>query len=179
MKITVILTPEAAEGDKALLGNQALESISEALKLKRNGRAREIIVVAIGQPLSEAQRVRLLLQGVDFTLFRACDRCPGVMELAEQLIGIIEIESPDLIFIGRGDNDRQSQLGNMLAELLAFRLSQSGPVQGSLYRTLVIREIGNGMHTVRVSLLPSESEKIRYSERDRTVYCDNHRVVSG
>ncbi|UTW02247.1 hypothetical protein KDX31_12850 [Amphritea atlantica] len=179
MKITVILTPEASEGDKAVLGNQALESISEALKLKLSGRAQEIKVVAIGQPLSETLRVRLLRQGVDYTLFRACDRCPGLMELAEQFIGIIHMESPDLIFIGRGDNDRQSQLGNMLAELLEFRLSQSVPLQGQLYRTLVIREIGNGMHTVRVSLLKSESDDTGCSERGKASGFGKYQVLSG
>lgn len=179
MKITVILTPEASEGDKPVLGNQAQESIREALKLKLSGHAQEIVVVSIGQPLSETQRVRLLLQGVDSTLFRACDSCPGVMELAEQLIGIIHRESPDLMFISRGDNDRQSQLGNMLAELLAFRLSQSDPVKGQLYRTLVIREIGSGMHTVRVSLLPSESEDLSCFGGEKEFGFDNSLVIPG
>ncbi|SEQ01443.1 Electron transfer flavoprotein domain-containing protein [Amphritea atlantica] len=154
MKIAVILTPDVFADNWSAVGRQAQESITEALTLKQSGRAHEVVVVSIGQPLSEPVRTGLLLQGVDSTQFSACDRSPGPMELAEHCVAIIQLLSPDLMFIGRGDNEGQSQLGTMLAELLAFRLSQSDPVKDAqLYRTLVIREIGNGMHTVRVSLL--------------------------
>ncbi|MBN0989020.1 hypothetical protein [Amphritea pacifica] len=154
MKITVILTPDVFADNRSALGRQAQESIREALTLKQSGRAHQVVVVSIGQPLSEPVHAGLLLQGVDSTQFSACDRSPGPMELAEHCVAIVQLLSPDLMFIGRGDNEHQSQLGTMLAELLAFRLSQSDPVkEAQLYRTLVIREIGNGMHTVRVSLL--------------------------
>ncbi|WP_299200168.1 hypothetical protein [uncultured Amphritea sp.] len=156
MKIAVILTPDTDDLFRQP-GEQALESIREALLLKQNDRASKVIVVSIGQPLSKAQSASLIRQGVDYTLFRACDRSPGAMELAELFIEIVQLESPDLIFIGRDEKDSQCQLGNLLAELLEFRLSQSQPGNGQHYRTLVIREIGNGMHTVRISLLQSGS----------------------
>ena len=165
MKITVILTPEASEGDKAVLGNQALESISEALKLKLSGRAQEIKVVAIGQSLSEALRVRLLRQGVDYTLFRACDRCPGLMELAEQFIGIIHMESPDLIFIGRGDNDRQSQLGNMLAELSSRQNNRF-----YRYKTRPLRAVNLGADVVGeliISYVEASTNRPKRTHRNR------------
>lgn len=158
MKIAVILTPDTDDLFRPL-GEQALESIREALLLKQNGRASKVIVVAIGQPLSKAQSTSLIQQGVDCSLFRGCDRSPGAMELAELFVEIVQIELPDLIFIGRDENHSQCQLGNLLAELLEFRLSQSQPGNGQHYRTLVIREIGNGMHTVRISLLQSDSVK--------------------
>ncbi|MBQ0755989.1 MAG: hypothetical protein KBT54_02725, partial [Amphritea sp.] len=70
MKVTVILTPESSDvegrvsGD-IVLGPQALESIKEALQLKRSGRAGEVTVVTLGQSLTLDQSRDLLQQGVD------------------------------------------------------------------------------------------------------------------
>jgi len=155
MKIAVILTPDA-DGPTRVLGEQASESIREALLLKKNGRACKVIVVAIGQPLSEVQAAALIQQGVDYTWFHDCDQGLGAMELTELLVGIAQTEWPDLIFIGRDKKESRCPLGNLLAELLEFRLAQQRPGHGEYYRTLVIREIGHGMHRVRISLLPSQ-----------------------
>ncbi len=170
MKIAVILTPDT-DGLFRPLGEQALASIREALLLKQNDRASKVIVVAIGQPLSVMQSDSLTRQGVDYTLFKACDRSPGTMELAELLVELVYIESPDLIFIGRDDSDSQCQLGNLLAELLEFRLSQPQPGSCQHYRTLVIREIGNGMQTARISLLQSEGLNSLFSQGKSGVDC--------
>ena len=166
MKVTVILTPESSDvegrvsGD-IVLGPQALESIKEALQLKRSGRAGEVTVVTLGQSLTLDQSRDLLQQGVDRKRFIPCDVIPSPMELAEVLLAIVHLEKPDLILIGRSEDKLQCQLGNLLAELLEFRSSQTEEGVGQFFRTLVIREIGSGINIVTLPAIASDQGLVK------------------
>lgn len=158
MKVTVVLTPDTSAASskfsgKNILQDRSQEAVNEALQLKQSGGASRVSVVTLGQALTHAQNQALFQQGVDYSRFVPCDFIPSPMELAEMLVDIVQREVPDLILIGRGEGALQCQLGNLLAELLAFRSSQ--PEQGSQYsRALVIREIGSGIQVVSLPVIP-------------------------
>lgn len=153
MNVAVILTPDSPCAESRVLGDivlgpHALESINEALELKRSGRADEVTVVTLGQSLTQEQSRDLLQQGVDRKRFVPCDVIPSTMELAEILLAIVHQEKPDLMLIGRREGKLQCQLGTLLAELLEFRSTQVDDGVSQYFRTLVIREIGSGINIV-------------------------------
>lgn len=148
MQITVILTPDAVD-ESRLLSRQAWASINEALKLRRSGQADQVRIVVIGQSLDESQGRILQRQSVDCRVVRDVDINLGPMELVELFIDVIRVDHPDLIFIARREEGSSCSLGNLLAELLHLR--QPEALHSDHERTLVIREIGSGMHRVRVA----------------------------
>lgn len=166
MKVTVILTPGSSGVKWKSLGeialdSQALESINEALQLKRSGRATEVTVVTLGQSLTLEQSEDLLLQGIDRQRLIPCEVIPSAMELAEVLLAVVHLEKPDLILIGRREEKRQCQLGNLLAELLEFRSSQAEEEESQFYRTLVIREIGSGVNVVTLPVISADKGLVK------------------
>jgi len=139
--------------------NPLNEVIEEGLKLKRKDPANEVTLAVMGQDGSTRSIEPMLKLGFDRGIRIASDMAPGTMEIAEQLLELIQTDTPDLILIGREDGSPESrQIGKMLAELLAFRCA-NGP-QNSLYRLLVIREIGSGLHTVELPLMSLGSEAL-------------------
>lgn len=132
--------------------NPLNEVIEEGLKLKRKDSANEVTLAVMGQDGATRCIEPILKLGFDRGIRIASDMAPGTMEIAEQLLELIQTDTPDLILIGREDGSPESrQIGKMLAELLEFRCA-NGP-QNSLYRLLVIREIGSGLHTVELPLM--------------------------
>ncbi|BBB27094.1 hypothetical protein [Amphritea japonica] len=166
MKVTVILTPGSSgvkqkSSGEIILDPQALESINEALQLKRSGRATEVTVVTLGQSLTLEQSESLLQQGIDRKRFVPCEVIPNAMELAEVLLAVVHLEKPDLILIGRRQDKLQCQLGNLLAELLEFRSSQTEKEGSQFYRTLVIREIGSGVNVVTLPAMSADKGLVK------------------
>ena len=169
MKILVVLPPVATQPEwhsqilsqpSDAVSNRASntakkplnEVIEEGLKLKRKDSANEVTLAVMGQDGATRCIEPMLKLGFDRGIRIACDMAPGTMEIAEQLLELIQTDTPDLILIGREDGSPESrQIGKMLAELLEFRCASCPP--NSLYRLLVIREIGSGLHTVELPLM--------------------------
>lgn len=154
MKILVVLPPVATQPEwhSQILSQPLNEVIEEGLNLKRKDSANEVTLAVMGHDRAISCIEPMLKLGFDRGIRIACDMAPGTMEIAEQLLELIQTDTPDLILIGREDGSPESrQIGKMLAELLAFRCA-NGP-QNSLYRLLVIREIGSGLHTVELPLM--------------------------
>ena len=173
MKILVVLPPVATQPEwhsqilsqpSDAVSNRASntakkplnEVIEEGLKLKRKDSANEVTLAVMGQDGATRCIEPMLKLGFDRGIRIACDMAPGTMEIAEQLLELIQTDTPDLILIGREDGSPESrQIGKMLAELLEFRCASCPP--NSLYRLLVIREIGSGLHTVELPLMNAGS----------------------
>ncbi|WP_432470142.1 hypothetical protein [Amphritea sp. HPY] len=164
MKILVVLPPVATQPEwhSQILSqpsdvmpnrtNPLNEVIEEGLKLKRKDAANEVTLAVMGQDGATHCIEPMLIRGFDRSIRIASDMAPGTMEIAEQLLELIQTDTPDLVLIGREDGSPESrQIGKMLAELLEFRCASCPP--SSLYRLLVIREIGSGLHTVELPLM--------------------------
>ncbi|MEH6579025.1 MAG: hypothetical protein V7731_18335 [Amphritea sp.] len=169
----VIIPPVAdctfqAESRAGNISNPLIrEAVEEGLRLKNSGPGNEVILAVMGDQVSAAPARMILNMGFDRGIRIPSDTLPGTMEIAELLIDVIQQESPDLILIGKESaNAEHNQVGRMLAELLDFRYTSQRDISDStLYRLLVIREIGSGIHTVELPLVNLKQSVVAINKR--------------
>ena len=93
-------------------------AVEEAIRLKEQGKATEIVAVSIGpQQASETIRTALAM-GADRGILVKVDAMPEPLAIAKILKGIVEAEQPGLVILGKqAIDDDCNQVGQMLAAL--------------------------------------------------------------
>src|SRR3982750_2028075 len=128
-------------------------AVEEAIRLKEQGKATEIIAVSIGpQQATETIRTALAM-GADRGILVKTDSSPEPLAVAKILKGIVEEEKPNLVILGKqAIDDDSNQTGQMLAALLGWpqgTFASKVVVDGS--DLLVTREVDGGLQTVKLN----------------------------
>jgi electron transfer flavoprotein beta subunit len=141
-------------------------AVEEAVRLKEQGKATEIVAVSIG-PQQAGETIRTALaMGADRGILVKTDAIVEPLAVAKLLKGVIEQEKPDLVILGKqAIDDDANQTGQMLAALLgwpqgtfAFKVNVG---EGSVD---VTREVDGGLQTVGLKLPAIVTTDLRLNE---------------
>ncbi|KLK90963.1 electron transfer flavoprotein subunit beta [Microvirga vignae] len=141
-------------------------AVEEAVRLKEQGKATEIVAVSIG-PSQAAETLRTALaMGADRGLLVKTDAAVEPLAVAKILKGVIAQEQPDLVIMGKqAIDDDANQTGQMLAALLgwpqgtfAFKVNVG---EGAVD---VTREVDGGLQTVGLKLPAIVTTDLRLNE---------------
>jgi electron transfer flavoprotein beta subunit len=141
-------------------------AVEEAVRLKEQGKATEIIAVSIG-PQQAAETIRTALaMGADRGLLVKTEAVVEPLAVAKILAKVVEQEKPDLVIMGKqAIDDDSNQTGQMLAALLgwpqgtfAFKVAVG---EGSID---VTREVDGGLQTVGLKLPAIVTTDLRLNE---------------
>ncbi|MPR10381.1 electron transfer flavoprotein subunit beta/FixA family protein [Microvirga tunisiensis] len=141
-------------------------AVEEAVRLKEQGKATEIVAVSIG-PQQAGETIRTALaMGADRGILVKTDVTVEPLAVAKILAKVVEQEKPDLIIMGKqAIDDDSNQTGQMLAALLgwpqgtfAFKVNVT---EGSID---VTREVDGGLQTVGLKLPAVVTTDLRLNE---------------
>jgi electron transfer flavoprotein beta subunit len=141
-------------------------AVEEAVRLKEQGKATEIVAVSIG-PQQAGETIRTALaMGADRGILVKTDATVEPLGVAKILAKVVEQEKPDLIIMGKqAIDDDANQTGQMLAALLgwpqgtfAFKVNVT---EGSID---VTREVDGGLQTLALKLPAVVTTDLRLNE---------------
>ncbi|MCB8819725.1 electron transfer flavoprotein subunit beta/FixA family protein [Microvirga rosea] len=141
-------------------------AVEEAIRLKEQGKATEVVAVSIG-PAQAGETIRTALaMGADRGILVKTDATVEPLAVAKILKKVIEQENPQLVIMGKqAIDDDSNQTGQMLAALLnwpqgtfAFKLNVDG---NSID---VTREVDGGLQTVALNLPAIVTTDLRLNE---------------
>ena len=141
-------------------------AVEEAVRLKEQGKATEIVAVSIG-PQQAGETIRTALaMGADRGILVKTDAVVEPLAVAKILAKVAEQEKPDLVIMGKqAIDDDSNQTGQMLAALLgwpqgtfAFKVNVG---EGSID---VTREVDGGLQTVGLKLPAIVTTDLRLNE---------------
>ncbi|MXQ10556.1 electron transfer flavoprotein subunit beta/FixA family protein [Microvirga makkahensis] len=141
-------------------------AVEEAVRLKEQGKASEIVAVSIGpQQAGETLRTALAM-GADRGILVKTDAVVEPLAVAKLLKGMVEQEKPDLVILGKqAIDDDSNQTGQMLAGLLGWPqgtfASRVNLNEGALE---VTREVDGGLQTVGLRLPAIVTTDLRLNE---------------
>ena len=145
-------------------------AVEEAVRLKENGAATEVVVVSIGpKPAQETLRTALAMGADRAILIETPAEGPADIEplaVANLLAKVAEQEKPSLILCGKQaiDNDMNAT-GQMVSALLGWSqatFASSITVEGA--HAVVTREVDGGLQTIRVRLPAVATVDLRLNE---------------
>ena len=141
-------------------------AVEEAIRLKEQGKATEIVAVSIGPQQAQETIRTALAMGADRGILVKTDASVEPLAVAKLLAKVVEQEKPDLIIMGKqAIDDDSNQTGQMLAALLgwpqgtfAFKVNVG---EGSID---VTREVDGGLQTVGLKLPAIVTTDLRLNE---------------
>jgi electron transfer flavoprotein beta subunit len=141
-------------------------AVEEAIRLKEQGVASEVVIVSIGvQQCSETIRTALAM-GADRGILVVTDQQTESLGVAKVLAKIAAEEEPGLIILGKqAIDDDANQTGQMLAGLLGWpqgTFASKVDPQGETVN--VTREIDGGLETVALKLPAIITTDLRLNE---------------
>jgi len=129
-------------------------AVEEAVKLKETGKAKEVIVVTVGEEKAQESVRKALAVGVDRGIHIKAENYIEPLGVAKILKKIVEKEKPDLVFMGKqAIDDDCNQTGQMLAAILGWSqgtFASKIELKDKVIR--VIREIDEGLETIEINL---------------------------
>ena len=141
-------------------------AVEEAVRLKEQGIASEVVVVSIGSKACQEQLRNALALGADRAIQIEAPDGQDALSVARLLAKIVEIEQPSLILLGKQAIDSDNnQTGQMLAALLdrpQATFASEIKVEGE--QLLVTREIDGGLQTLKVTLPAVVTTDLRLNE---------------
>ena len=141
-------------------------AVEEAVRLKEQGKATEVVAVSIG-PQQAAETLRTALaMGADRAILVKTEAPVEPLAVAKILKAVVGQENPQLVILGKqAIDDDANQTGQMLAALLgwpqgtfAFKISLG---EGSLE---VTREVDGGLQTLSLTLPAILTTDLRLNE---------------
>jgi electron transfer flavoprotein beta subunit len=141
-------------------------AVEEAVRLKEQGKASEVVAVSIG-PSQAAETIRTALaMGADRGILVKTDQPVEPLAVAKILKALVAQESPQLVILGKqAIDDDSNQTGQMLAALLgwpqgtfAFKVAVN---EGSVD---VTREVDGGLQTLSLTLPAILTTDLRLNE---------------
>ena len=129
-------------------------AVEEALRLKEEGKAEEIIIVSIGEEKSKETIRTALAMGADRGIFVRTPSNIEPISVAKILQKIVEKENPKIVLMGKqAIDDDCNQTGQMLSALLGWSqgtfISKMEVNNNSISIT---REIDEGLEMLRLNL---------------------------
>jgi electron transfer flavoprotein beta subunit len=141
-------------------------AVEEAVRLKEQGKATEIVAVSIG-PAQAAETIRTALaMGADRGILVKTDAAVEPLAVAKLLAKVVEQEKPDLIVLGKqAIDDDANQTGQMLAALLGWPQGTFAYKVNVGEGTIdVTREVDGGLQTVGLRLPAIVTTDLRLNE---------------
>ncbi|GAB5387761.1 MAG: electron transfer flavoprotein subunit beta/FixA family protein [Alphaproteobacteria bacterium] len=141
-------------------------AVEEAVRLKEDGKADEIIAVSFG-PKQSQETIRVALaMGADRGVHVVTDVDVEPLAVAKGLKALVEKEGPDMVILGKQAIDGDcNQVGQMLAALLGWGqgtfASDVDLGEGSVD---VTREIDGGLQTLKLKLPAVVTTDLRLNE---------------
>jgi electron transfer flavoprotein beta subunit len=129
-------------------------AVEEAVRLKEEGIATEIVAVSIGPAKAEDTLRQALAMGADRAILVVHDGKTESLGIAKTLAAISRTESPDLILLGKqAIDDDANQTGQMLAALLGRgQATFASKLEVENGKAIVTRDIDGGTQTIEVTL---------------------------
>ncbi|RAU19587.1 electron transfer flavoprotein subunit beta/FixA family protein [Nitrincola tibetensis] len=141
-------------------------AVEEAVRLKEQGVASEVVVVSIGGKACQEQLRTALALGADRAIQVEAPDSPDALSVARILAKIAETEQPGLILLGKQAIDSDNnQTGQMLAALLnrpQATFASEVKVEGE--HLLVTREVDGGLQTLKLTLPAVVTTDLRLNE---------------
>ncbi|WP_018981554.1 electron transfer flavoprotein subunit beta/FixA family protein [Salinimonas chungwhensis] len=141
-------------------------AVEEAVKLKEQGVATEVVVVSIGDKSCQEQIRTALALGADRGIQIDTDEKLDSLQIAKLLSKLVEKESPDLVILGKQSIDSDNnQTGQMLAALTGMPQGTfASKVDIDDNKVKVTREIDGGLQTVQLDLPAVITTDLRLNE---------------
>lgn len=141
-------------------------AVEEAVRLKEQGVADEVIVVSIGEAKAEEQIRRSMAIGADRGILITTESAASSLTVAKLLKAIVEQEQPGLVILGKQSIDTDNnQTGQMLAALTGMAQGTfASKVAVSGDKVHVTREIDGGLQTVALALPAVVTTDLRLNE---------------
>jgi electron transfer flavoprotein beta subunit len=141
-------------------------AVEEAIRLKEQGKATEIVCASIG-PAQAAETIRTALaMGADRGILVKTEAGVEPLAVAKILKGIVDAEKPDLVIMGKqAIDDDCNQTGQMLAALLGWSqgtFASKVVIEGA--DLLVTREVDGGLQTVKLKTPAVVTTDLRLNE---------------
>lgn len=146
-------------------------AVEEAVRMKKSGKATEVIVVTIGPAKAEEQLRTAMAIGADRGILVKTDAPTDLggiepLAVAKMLKALVEKEKPDLVIMGKQSiDDDLNQTGQMLAAMLGWPqgtfASKLNIESGSLK---VTREVDGGLRTLSLKTPAVITTDLRLNE---------------
>ena len=129
-------------------------AIEEALRLKEQGIATEIVAVSFGTSANQDVLRHALAMGVDRAILAESDASLQPLAVAKLLKAVAEREQPQLILLGKqAIDDDAGQVGQMLAALLDYpQATFASAIKKEGDQLTVTREVDGGTETLSIQL---------------------------
>jgi electron transfer flavoprotein beta subunit len=129
-------------------------AVEEAIRLKEAGKANEIIAVSIGPAQAQETIRTALAMGADRGILVKHDGYVEPLAVAKILKGVVEVEKPGLVILGKqAIDDDCNQTGQMLAALLGWsQATFASKLELNGAEAIVTREIDGGLQTIKVKM---------------------------
>jgi electron transfer flavoprotein beta subunit len=143
-------------------------AIEEALRIKENQGGAEVVLVSIGQKVSQEQLRTGLAMGADRAILVGTDDAVEPALAAAVLKKLIEQEQPDLVLLGKQAIDGDSnQTGQLLAAALDWpqaTFASKVVFSDDKKEITVTREVDGGLETVAFALPGIVTTDLRLNE---------------
>ncbi|QCZ93687.1 electron transfer flavoprotein subunit beta/FixA family protein [Salinimonas iocasae] len=141
-------------------------AVEEAVKLKEQGVASEVVVVSIGDKSCQEQIRTALALGADRGIQIDTDEKLDSLQVAKLLSKLVEKETPDMVILGKQSIDSDNnQTGQMLAALTGMPQGTfASKVDIDDNKVKVTREIDGGLQTVQLDLPAVVTTDLRLNE---------------
>jgi len=129
-------------------------AVEEAVRLKEQGKAKEVVVLSIG-PGQATETIRTALaMGADRGILVKTDQTVEPLAVAKIIKAVVESEKPDFVITGKqAIDDDANQVGQMLAALLDWpQATFAHALELGDGNAKVTREIDGGLQVVDVKL---------------------------
>ena len=141
-------------------------AVEEAIRLKEQGKATEIVAVSIGPRQAQETIRTALAMGADRGILVKTAETVEPLGVAKILKKIVEEESPQLVILGKqAIDDDSNQTGQMLAALLGWpQATFASKVKIADGRAEVTREVDGGLDTISIKLPAVITTDLRLNE---------------
>ena len=141
-------------------------AVEEALRLKENGVASEIIAVSIGLPDVQETIRNALAMGADSGIFVNCTSKLEPLSVAKILTSICSKIKPDLVIMGKqAIDDDMNATGQMLSAMLNWgQATFASKLEIQDKKIKVGREIDGGIENIEVNLPAVVTTDLRLNE---------------
>lgn len=141
-------------------------ALEEALRIKEQGAATEVVVASIGPAEAQQQLRTGLAMGADRAILVQTDQPLEPLAAARVFLKLIEKEDPQIVLLGKqGIDDDNNQTGQMLAALWNRpQATFASKVELSGGTAKVTREVDAGLETIEIDLPAVLTTDLRLNE---------------
>jgi len=141
-------------------------AVEEAIRLKEQGVASEVVVVSIGVAKAQETLRTALAMGADRAILVETDAEVEPLGVAKLLAKVVAEEGPGLVILGKqAIDDDSNQTGQMLAALLGWAQGTfASKVEVAGDAVNVTREVDGGLETVKLALPAIITTDLRLNE---------------